>query len=243
MPTASAAPQVLALLSSDGEVTLRCEGGVCTADFSAFCLQQSRPAPTTGTPYQFADASQVRLIGRRADGSRIRLDASEELHLASQRDQLVVRLGMPERRLDALGLRSVAVEIGPNVTLLPDPVAGDPNPLSESEIALAAGPLRQAGSRVAETKGNRINSVRWLMRLSNQLPRSARLTARARGRFLDRARKADAPTDLAGLILDSCQASTDFGGYKSLRACFAAEHDAILWQLNTDYWRTVQTGS
>ncbi len=51
-------------------------------------------------------------------------------------------MGLYKSRLDELGLIAVTVDVGPNVTLLPRAVAGDKTPLSESEIALAPGPLR-----------------------------------------------------------------------------------------------------
>ena len=248
--TASAAPQALALVDSAGEVALQCDGGVCAASFSAFCLQQSRPMPATGTAYGFADTDEVRLVGVRPDGSRVVLDASSELRLATQRRQLVVRIAMSEDRLEALGLKSVSVEIGRDVTLLPKAVAGDPNPMSEGDIALVAGPLRRAGTRVVEGDSSRIGAARWVLQLSDKLPPSGMLAPKARGRFLDHARSAGmsaslstAERDVARDILNLCEVRADVGAYDSLRQCFELHHDRLLWRLNVDYWLALHYGS
>jgi len=144
----------------------------------------------------------------------------------------------------------VAVEIGRNVTLLPETVAGDENPLSESEIALATGPLRELGTRVIESDASKVGGARWILQLSDKLPRTAALTPKARNRFLERARTANASAGLpaaariqAGEILNICEVKTELGAYVSLRLCFERRHDTLLWRLNVDYWLSTHHGS
>lgn len=247
---AHAAPQALALVNSDGEVALQCHDGDCAATFSTYCLQKSRSMPSAGTAYEIANAGQVRLVGVRPDGSRVVLDASSELRLSSLRRQIAMRIALPKARLDALGLESATIEIGRNVTLLPKAVAGDANPLSEAEIALATGPLREVGTRVIESDPGKVGGARWILQLTDTLPRTVALTPKARRQFLDRARNAHARSNLsvaardqAQDILNICQVKTELGAYDSLRQCFERRHDIQLWQVNVDYWIAIHHGS
>ena len=214
--------------------------------------RKTQAATSSGVPirYKIADTGNVRLVGVRKDGSRVDLDASKELDLSSLRRQVAVRIAIPKARLDALGLESVAVEIGRNVTLLPETVAGDNNPLSESEIALATGPLREVGTRVIESDAGKIGGARWILQLSDTLPQATALTPKARSRFLKRARNTNASAGLptpariqAGEILNICEVKTELGAYRSLRQCFERRHDTLLWRLNVDYWLSTHHGS
>lgn len=248
--TASAAPQALALVNSGGEVVLQCHDDECIASLSAYCLQKERSVPTTGTTYNFADAGQVQLVGIKHDGSRVLLDAANELRVAALRRQVAVSVAIPKSRLEELGLRSITVEVGTNVTLLPRAVAGDKTPLSESEIALATGPLRELGTRVVESDPDRIGAARWILRLSDTLPPQTTLAPKARAQFIDRARR---DKTIAGLsapardqtqgLLTVCQVHTGLGAYGSLRECFEQRHDTLLWELNVGFWLADSYGS
>jgi hypothetical protein len=247
---AQSAPQVLALVNSDGEVALQCSDGECIATLSAFCLQKLRSMPATGTAYEFADRAQVRLVGTRADGSRVVLEASNDLSLSSLRRQVAVRISLPKARLDALGVTSATIEIGRNVTLLPKAYAGDANPLSESEIVQATGPLRRLATDVVARDPGRIGAARWVLRLGDALPPSRALAPKARGAFLARARSVDASRQLSPAardwgreILNVCQVHTELGAYQTLRQCFEQQHDTLLGRLNVDYWLAVNYGS
>ncbi len=48
---ALAAPQILAVLGTDGAIPLICADGHCQADISTYCLQRDRLAPDYGTAY------------------------------------------------------------------------------------------------------------------------------------------------------------------------------------------------
>src|SRR4030095_557352 len=75
MPTAgaSAASQVLGLVASHGAPTpLTCIDGQCSAQFSTFCLQQNRPAPSRGDDYGLAAGSNLSLIAVNGAGQRRR---------------------------------------------------------------------------------------------------------------------------------------------------------------------------
>jgi len=238
------------LVNSGGEVTLQCHDDNCIASLSSYCLQKERSEPTAGTTYSFADAGKVRLVGIKKDGSRVLLDPSNELRVSALRRQLAVSVSIPKSRLDELGLRAVRVEVGRNVTLLPRAFDGDRTPLSESEIALATGPLRELGTRVVESDPNRIGAARWILRLSDTLPPEATLAPEARSRFLERARSESASAGLSPVAGDQakdlitvCDVHTGLGAYGSLRNCFEARHDTLLWDLNVGFWLADTFGS
>ena len=247
---ATAAPQALALVNSGGEVTLQCHDDNCIASLSAYCLQKERSVPATGTTYNFADSRQVQLIGIRKDGSRVLLDAAKELRVAALRRQVAVSVAIPKSRLEELGLVAVTVDVGRNVTLLPRAAIGDKTPLSEAEIALATGPLRELGTRIVESDPNRIGAARWILRLSDTLPPTATLGPKARVQFIDRARRDSASAGLSTPagdqtreLLTVCQVHTKLGGYGSLRDCFEQRHDTLLWELNVGFWLADSYGS
>ena len=131
-----AAPQALALVSTYGKVGMTCEGGECSAELSSFCLDSSRFSPSRGTPYQLVGNGQVRLNGITDDGSVLSLDTRSYLGFESARRHLAVKASVPHAALTALGISRVEIEIGENVALLPVPVPGDPDRITESEAAV-----------------------------------------------------------------------------------------------------------
>lgn len=247
---ANAAPQALALVNSDGEVPLQCHDDECIASLSSYCLQKERAEPASGTTYSFADAQQVHLVGIRKDGSKVLLDPKNELRVAALRRQLAVSVTIPRSRLEELGLKAVTVEVGKNVTLLPRADDSDKTPLSEAEIALATGPLRELGTRVVESDPDKIGAARWILRLSDTLPSEEALAPKARTEFLARAhRDADnvglspVARDQAQGLITVCDVHTGLGAYGSLRNCFDARHDSLLWDLNVGFWLADTYGS
>ena len=58
---ASAAPQILGLVATTAPTPLTCSDGMCSAQFSAFCLQQHRISPTAGTAYRPAKGTALTL--------------------------------------------------------------------------------------------------------------------------------------------------------------------------------------
>src|ERR1700687_1924853 len=97
---AGAASQVLGLVASNGLATpLHCQDGTCTGHFSAFCLQEQRPAPSADS------ASRV------AAGRVFRLPPNDLLPLRPRIGFTSVRMSLPEAKLKSLGAVSVAVEV------------------------------------------------------------------------------------------------------------------------------------
>src|SRR5262245_56398728 len=81
---ASAASQVLGLVASNGAPTpLSCIDGQCSAQFSTFCLQQSRPAPSRGDDYAVAASGNLNLVARNAAGQTLRIPANDMVQIHS----------------------------------------------------------------------------------------------------------------------------------------------------------------
>lgn len=247
---AQAAPQALALLSTQGAVQLACSGGECAATFSSYCLQNERPSPPSGTAYELADTTNFRVTALDRHGQVVSLDAIGVLKITAARTQVAVRISVAKTELARLGLRRVSVDVGAGVTLLPVPQAGDKDPFSEAEIAFAKGTLRQAGSSIIGADEGRTATVRWLSGLLNALPDAGANEPRARQDLmrtaaarLARAELSAEARNLAQAALTSCGKDLELWIYPSLRRCLETAHDVHLWNLNAVYWQTIQTGS
>src|ERR1044071_8842305 len=71
---AEASPQILALVSTEGAVPMSCQGAVCTAELSTYCLEEQRATPETGTISRAAGKAAVTLIVTASDGSVREID-------------------------------------------------------------------------------------------------------------------------------------------------------------------------
>jgi hypothetical protein len=58
---AAAAPQILGLVAQAQPTQLKCEGGVCKAEFSTVCLQEHRQSPILGAAYKASGLSSLSL--------------------------------------------------------------------------------------------------------------------------------------------------------------------------------------
>ena len=247
---AQAAPQVLALIATNGKVDLVCEGRACSAELTSFCLDAGRFSPAPGTAYHLAGTADVRLVGTTADGRSLSLDPQKFLRFESARSHVAVRVSAARDALVALGLREVGVSIGVNVALLPAPEPGDPNPISESEAALSTGPLRTLGSRIVEGNGERVQAARVASRMINLLPPGGASGEFGGEALWRRATQASGPDDLspearkrARGAFEFCRFAVNSGGATSLRRCLQGQHDRFIDFLNSEYWDAVKTGS
>ncbi len=246
---APAAPQALALLASNGAVPLTCAGGACRTELSAFCLQQERAMPLPGTKYSVVDRDRLTLVVTAADGAERRLPAPVYVEITSARMYTAVTISISEHELANLGAVSVAIEVGEGATLLPDPVVGDPLPQSVSDIKAASGPIRAAGSRIVDHGGEAADTARVIARLINALPSEHRASA-GRGAALwrdvvkPRAHDFGSPGLARGHdMYRSCHSRVENGAAFSLRGCLEAGHDALMQELNAEFWTALKLGS
>lgn len=240
VPDAGAAPQILALLQTDGPVPLDCAGGRCSAEFSGFCLQRERPDPAPGTQYR-AEGGALTLVVTDASGEVRRLPSGEWLSIETKRSYTAVRITVPQSLLEEWDAVSVAVEVGERVALVPQPGAADSDPQTEADIALALGPQRALGERILEDSPAETGAVRLTNRMIGALPRG-RADAETRNGLWDRIIAPTAssypPTSVsrASALYRRCLAKVEGGQFYSLRHCLEIGHDALMIDLNVKYW-------
>ena len=62
MSRASAEPQILGLIATLEPISLQCERGQCSAEFTSYCIEQSREPPFLGTVYNMGLSQITRII-------------------------------------------------------------------------------------------------------------------------------------------------------------------------------------
>jgi hypothetical protein len=158
-----------------------------------------------------------------------------------------MRVRTARDKMAGLDLEKVEITVGKDVALLPAPELDDPDPFTESEIAVLTGPLRVLASRIVDRNGERMEAARITNRMINLLaeqsgggePRGRVLWRQAIGegglssRTRDRARGA----------YDLCRFVVDRAPSKSLRRCLQTQHDQFIDFLNSEYWEAVKIGS
>ncbi len=239
---AAAAPQILAVLGTDYGIPLTCTNGVCEADLSTFCLQRQRRAPKTGTAYVPATPGAFTLVVKDANGGERRLPAAGLVAFSQNRSYTSITARLPANVLDSLGAVSATIEVAANASILPTPQAGDPDPLTDQEIALAIGPLRAVGARMVDDDVG-ADTAQVLAAMANRLPAMGRLDPGRRAALwrevADRTRLA-AP-EAPGLS----RATADYGRcldamaehrIVTLRGCLELRHDQLMRGLNVGYW-------
>lgn len=242
---AAAAPQVLGLVASNGVPTeLDCSGIACTAHFSSFCLQQNRPAPSHGQAYVVAAGSGVTLVARNAAGETLRVPGEQHLQFTSLIGFTSVQISLPKVMLGELGAVEVAVEVGPSVSLLPAPEAGDTNPQSDDEVALATGPMREAASSIFEQPNPASDAARIASVVINALPSRGIESAELRDRLWADlqsspvvAMATPAGLERAGMLFESCRISVESRSTYSMRNCLELRHADLLAETNHRFWR------
>jgi hypothetical protein len=236
---ASAASQVLGLVASNGAATpLTCVDGQCSAQFSTFCLQQNRPAPSRGDGYSVADGGSLTLVARNAAGQTLRLPANDALEIHSLIGFTSVEISLPKAKLAELGATEVALEVGPVAT------AGDPNPQTEDEISLATGPMRLAATPMFESPGTASDAARIATVLINALPAKGAESADDRNHLwvakLDNPAVVGATSagrDAAEQMYEACKISVESHSAYSMRNCLELRHADLLAETNHKFWK------
>jgi len=242
---ASAASQVLGLVASNGAPTpLTCVDGQCSAQFSTFCLQQNRPAPSRGDGYGVAAGGSLTLVVRNAAGQTLRLPVDDALDIHSLIGFTSVEISLPAAKLAELGATAVAVEVGPAVSLVPVATAGDPNPQTDDELALATGPMRLAATPMFESPGTASDAARIATVLINALPAKGSESADERNglwvAMLDNPALAGATPDgrdAAEQMYEACKISVESHSAYSMRNCLELRHADLLAETNHKFWK------
>lgn len=240
-PAAEASPQILALLSTDGPVPMDCQGGVCTAELSAFCLEQARATPETGAAYRLAPNAALVLVVTGSDGTVREIDGGALAAFASLRDMTAVRVAVDRRALGDAA--RVAIHAGETASLVPVPSARDGTPHRAAEIEDATGPLRAAGAQLVDRSPDAA-VARDLSRALNALRQEDETAALWR---------AGAATEIvrgcAAKVAEAKarrQATIGVRGFwtgrsivaePTLKACLEEAHGSLMTRLNQRFWK------
>ncbi len=249
--SASAAPQVLGLVASNGFPTpLSCDGFECSAQFSSFCLQEARNSPPTGTFYLPAPGGALSLVATTADGTSLRLPA-ETLRIATAIGFTSVTMSLTQATraeiAESMGVApeevTLTVEVGPAMSLIPAPVAGDSDPQTDQEIALATGPLRNVAQSLFDAPGQSADAARIATLLINSLPARGRETAADRETLFDQVAALPAVSGLstegverARAVYAECRISVDSSSMFSMRECLRLRHADLMVRSNRAFW-------
>ncbi|MFO0997462.1 MAG: hypothetical protein U1F33_12345 [Alphaproteobacteria bacterium] len=241
---AQAAPQVLALMPTEGAKPLVCEGEICRGEFSAICLQEARKVPTTGTVYELLPGSEVSVAVVGRDGQSRAVDLTPTV--TTLRGQLAMEIAVPRHGLDEDA--TVTVRIPKTVFILPKPVAGDTEPITAAELS---GVLRQhveIAPQFEKDVAAGLASTRLLSLLLATLPKRKLVPAEERhiveatlARF---DRKGNGPEaralgDVRGAF-ENCDIKQVRQVYGGVRTCLQVYHDSRMIGVNTAYWDRVR---
>jgi hypothetical protein len=233
---AAAAPQVLGLTASTAPIPFACTGDNCRAVAGTFCLQRERVIPTWGAPYRAShpDRLTLALLGR--DGRIARIAGGPWIKFNAYAGYTMVRLSVPRTLLAAHDATAVAVEVGPGIALVPLPQAGDGNPQSADELALATGPMRIAAAHYLDQPSVGTDAARLVAALVNALPEQHGI-ADDNSELWPHTITADVagavdPAALSGArrAYDLCRQQTD------LRRCLVSRHREFMENGNDRFW-------
>ncbi|MFQ5954337.1 MAG: hypothetical protein ACE5JZ_04665 [Kiloniellales bacterium] len=246
---AEAAPQMLGVVAGAEPKPLHCADGTCTVEFSAFCLQRERDVPAWGTVYTVLEPAKIELVAKLADDNEIRLPVGDIARITSARGHWAVTVALPEAVVRGLDASEVGISVGELVSLVPEPVAGDPNPLSQDEIAFVADALRAAASPFVDGDEPEAVAAGVVNDLINALPSANLAGSAARhelwGHTFGTTRpKGDDETGVgrAAAFYDLCQGTVAPGDDANMRRCLEIGHDGFMSEINQRYWNLVDAG-
>ncbi len=127
-------------------------------------------------------------------------------------------------------------------------MVGHHRPQTDADIAIAVGALRTAGTWIVD-RGGAATAARALNRIVNALSPDAHASVTSRDSLWNDAverYEEDLNTpglSLAAHVYESCHARAVRDTDAGLRWCLQLRHDALILELNSDYWGSLRTGS
>lgn len=244
-----AAPQILALVETQAPMPLICENGVCSAQFTAYCLQEHRDTPKYKAAYVPAPSTSLKLIVTDKAGHRRELPLRDRVTIRAERTFVAVSLSIPEEDIRAFGGVSAAISVGPMATLLPVPVTGDPHPQTAAELSAFIGANRKIARDVYSSRSASAELVRRTGRMINALPASGDVPEAVR-RDLWSATFGAPPEAATGpgsaearAAFEDCRRDINDYVMFGMRACLSRYHDDAMITTTKEVWKTLNTGS
>ena len=238
-PGAHASPQILALLSTEGAVPLRCQGAVCSAELSAFCLERNRATPDAGTAYRAAPNAVLILVVTAPDGSVREIDARRLAEFASVRDMTAVRVTVDRRALGDAA--RVAIRSGSETALLPVHLPRYGKMREKDDVERVTGEVRESAQGVDRSADAAVarDLARTLDTLRHEDEKAAALTA---GAALPVVRHCAAKVAEQTSWRDKTigvhghWTGRSIVGAPSLKSCLEQAHASLMLQLNLRFW-------
>lgn len=249
-PSKTLPPQVLGLVAHATPIPLSCDGAVCQALVSSFCLQEDRPAPAAGQVYDTAGGGHVTLLARRSDGTIREFSGVGLLSYESGGHFTRTRITMDAARLASLDAAEVSVRIAPMVSLIPVLDGPAPAEIAERDLETAFGAPRFTASDFFHPGKTRPDAAVTLTRMINRLPSamSGGVDQNAVDPF-KRAALWDHVSTSGGLTglsedgiararseLDRCGQFAEMGFKLTLRGCLEGAHDRTMREVNDELW-------
>ena len=246
---AADAPQALGVIASNGPDALVCRDQECVLIASSFCLEEQRRAPTEGTAYHAAPGTQITLALTLADGTVQRMPADGLVEARTGRHYTQMQFVLPRAKLAELGAVAAAVEIGPDATFVPSQGFRTGTPHSVEEVALLAGPVRQAANRYFEGGALAGEQAALLADLLSTFPAMGGGPSGLREAAWSRAqskaaRQGFSPAAVEGAreVLEECTGLVDQGQIAAESTCIDWRQRELQIRTNKEFWNGL-TGS
>lgn len=244
---AQAAPQILGLVATTAPVPLSCNGGMCTAELPAFCLQRERTMPRIGTAYRAGPGTRITLGFTVAGGKRHTISVSETAAISALRDYHAVRITVPESVLAAWQGYNPTVSVAEKASAVPVPLSSHVRPIDKAEIAFVTGPQRDiVATALNKQEPGATLAVATMSRLINALPRHATRETRAtlwqRVIGIDKSDTSQRGLKQAIEAHDYCKAWADTGRGYGMRDCLREWHDHRADDITEKAWDMQKPG-
>jgi hypothetical protein len=192
--------------------------------------------PNWGAAYVPSRPERLTLALLARDGSIARIAGGPWIKFNAYDGYTMVRMSLPRALLAAHGATAVAAEIGPGIALVPLAQAGDGNPQSADEIALATGPMRIAAAHYLDRPSVGTDAARLVAALVNALPEQHTIEDDNSGLWqttiTDGVAGSVSPAALSSArhAYQSCRELTD------LRRCLISQHHDLMERGNVKFW-------
>jgi len=242
-PPVSAAPQILGLVVSVEPTKLQCENGVCSAEFSAFCMQEHRKSPKAGTAYLPSKNTQLTLS---VAGKQIPL--LSQATYSSIRNYTAVQISLPEQIVRSFGAGPASLSVGKMASLIPVAKTDDPNPISQQEAIVFTGPLRSYADRASAEKNPNIEAARLVSRMVNALPKNGDASEVKRLGLWQKEigqrswRVSDKAYKHASKAFRICKGDFNKYGLDGMRSCLEIYHDSAMTDVTKKVWKELKPG-
>ena len=221
---------------------MRCEGGVCNASLSTYCLQEHRDAPTPHDPYYAASLETFDLVLDMPDGTALSLDAAGYLTFEAERSYKSVRVSIPGELLDEYGATTARVVVKSAASLIPVPEEDDLNPLTTAEIEYTVTHARRLGDVMVDNgpMAIRAKALSVMVRAMPEWQAWANRTEDDLWSFVEtQAALEQVPAEQTASIrseFDACVDSHASSSYFGIDYCIRQRHDDVMLDINKAFW-------